>query len=277
MNGENTMTREVLPAPCTNPDETASLARELAAAYRQMVAFYHHQLELSLPDADRRARGRDDTPEQMAEDTAHIRARPPDQVSWFDLNRLADRDPEAMLDVWTHIKEQGRQELDSGHRTAQALDWEGRPWSRARFLAIRNNFRASTPPQNGIESALLDTAAEAFGDYLEWSEHHHMQVSTEVETERDALERNGGWSPPRLGMAEAIEQSSRMRERAHARFLKTVKMLHELQRSTPTLYVANAGQINVGQQQVNLAGPPETREEQEFLPKSSAQDEPETE
>jgi hypothetical protein len=98
----------------------------------------------------------------------------------------------------------------------------------------------------------LDTAAEAFGDYLEWSEHLHMQASTEVESERHRLEHDGGWSPPRLGMAEAIEQSAKMAERAHTRFLRTVKMLHELQRSAPTLFVGQAGQINVGTQQVNV-------------------------
>jgi hypothetical protein len=57
----------------------------------------------------------------------------------------------------------------------------------------------------------------------------------------------------RLSYAEAIEQAVSMAERAHKRFLQTVKMLHELQRSAPSLYVANAGQINVGRQQVNLS------------------------
>jgi hypothetical protein len=136
---------------------------------------------------------------------------------------------------------------------AQALEWQSRPWQRARFLAIRDSFAANTPPRNGIEAALLDTAAEAFGDYLEWSEHLHMQASSEVESERSGLERDRQWRPSRLSMAEAIEQSSKLAERAHARFLRTVKMLHELQRSTPTLYVGSAGQINVGQQQVNMS------------------------
>ncbi len=54
-------------------------------------------------------------------------------------------------------------------------------------------------------------------------------------------------------MAEAIEQSAKMAERAHTRFLRTVKMLHELRRLSPTVYVGNAGQINVGSQQVNVA------------------------
>ena len=64
------------------------------------------------------------------------------------------------------LKAAARDELDSGHRTARALDWDGRPWDRARFLAIRDSFRADYEPRPGIETALVDLAAEAFGDYL---------------------------------------------------------------------------------------------------------------
>ena len=235
--------------------ETSSLARELSRAYSQMAAFYRDQLQLIGPDADTRARGLDHTEQEAADDRTRIRERPADQVSWFDLNRLIERNPEEMVASWSHIKVEARRELASGHRTAQALDWNGRPWQRARFLAIRDSFHASTPPQNGIETALLDTAAESFGDYLEWSEHFHMQVSTEVESERDHLQRDGGWTPPRLGTAEAIEQSSKMAERANLRFLRTIKALHDLRRLSPAVYVGSAGQVNVGAQQVNMSAP----------------------
>ena len=99
----------------------------------------------------------------------------------------------------------------------------------------------------------MDSAAEAFGDYLGWTDQRHMQAGSEAATERDSLERHGIWSPARLSTAEAIEQSAKMAERAHKRFLQTVKLLHELQRSAPSLYVGHAAQINVGQQQVNVA------------------------
>ena len=243
-------------APMTiTKQETAALAQDLAAAYRQMAAFYHDQLKLSGPEADARARGTNYSEQEAAEDRKRMLERPPDQVTWFDLNRLIERNPDDMIAVWAKIKTQAREELASGFRTAHALDWNSRPWQQARFLAVRDSFRASTPPQNGIESALIDTAAEAFGDFLELTEHFHLQISSEVETEQQRLGREGGWTPPRLSMAEAIEQSSKMAERAHKRFLQTVKMLHELQRSSPTVYVGNAGQINVGAQQVNVGRP----------------------
>ena len=250
--------------------DMTSLATELASAYKQMVAFYHHQLELALPDADRRARGLDYTPEEAAADLARIRDRPPREVSWFDLNRLVDRDPEAFVEVWSQIKRQARQELASGQRTAKALTWDGSPWDRARYLALRASFRGTSPPQSGIEAALVESAAEAYSDYLECSEYLHMQLGTEVKGERDRLARDGIWEPQRLSFAEAIERSSKLVERAHQRFLRTLKMLHEVQRATPMLYVGTAAQINVGQQQVNVAHQTNPGRRLPDLPKSTA-------
>lgn len=240
------------PASLTE-DDIGSLAREMATAYKQMAGFYRDQLELLGPVADARARGTDYSEDEQAADRQRIFERPADQVSWFDLTRLAERNPDDAGAAWVRVRTEARREFASGHRAAQALEWRGGPWQRARFLAIRDSFRETTPPQSGIESALVDTAAEAFGDYLEWNEHAHMLGSTEVQSQRQRVERDGEWAPMRLSYAEAIEQAVKMAERAHKRFLQTVKLLHDLQRSTPALYVGHAGQVNVGQQQVNVA------------------------
>lgn len=249
--------------------EIGSLAVELVHAYREMTAFYRDKMRLTAAEADHRTRGLENTAEQAADDLARIRERSPDQVSWFDLQRLINHDPAAIAPLWSEMKVKAREELASGHRAAQTLEWKGGPWDRARFLAIRDSFREDTPPQNGIEAALIDTVAEAFSDYLGWSEHLHIQIGSEVEAERHQLLHDGGWSPPRHNIAEAIEQSSKMAERAHSRFLRTIKLLNELRRTSPTLYVGTAGQINVGAQQVNVTGPaPEASTSATDLPKS---------
>jgi len=229
--------------------EAEPLAAELAGAYGRMVMFYRDQLEMSGPQADARARGADDTPAEAAADLARIRDRPPDQVSWFDLNRIADRDAEAIAELWRALKASARDELQSGHRAARALAWDGRPWDRARFLAIRDSFRADYRPRPGMEAALVDLAAEAFGDYLAWSEQLHMQAATEAEMERNDLERHGKWKPQRIWSAEAMAESARMAERAHLRLLHTIAALGELRRTGP-VYV---GQVNIAPQQVNIA------------------------
>lgn len=232
--------------------EAGSLASDLAHAYGRMVRFYRDQLEMSGAEADTRARGANDPPDEAATDLDRIRNRPPDQVSWFDLNRVADRDPEAMTELWNGLRAAARDELASGHRTARALDWDGHPWDRARFLAIRDSFRADHDLRPGIESALVDLAAEAFGDYLAWSEQLHMQAATEVNLERHDLERHGAWKPQRIGSAEAMEHSARMADRAHARLLRTLKALGDLRRPGP-VHVHQAAQVNVGAQQVIVA------------------------
>jgi len=203
--------------PDEDPNEAKSLASELSNAYQNMSSFYRDHMRLDPSDADQAARGLDQTPEQALADLVRIREQAPDQVSWGDLQRLVNYDADELVAAWAHLKAEARDELASGHRTARALEWNGRPLDRARFLAIRDSFRETTPPQNGIESALVDTAAEAFSDFLQSTEQLHMQVSSEVASERDSLERHGSWSPARLSTAEAIEQSAKMAEHAHKR------------------------------------------------------------
>jgi len=241
--------------PVDDAREVETLAMELARAYRRMAAFYRDHMELSGPEADARARGADDTPEDAARDLARIRDRPPDQVSWFDLTRLAERHPEDMAAIWQRLKETARQEFASGHRSADALEWQGSPWERARFLAIRDSFRADGPPPSGIEAALVDSAAEAFSTYLEWTESHIRMVSVDMKHEEHRSEQYGEWQPQRLSYAESVDRAARMAEQAHTRFLRTVKMLHEVRKLSPAVYVGHAGQINVGHQQVNVTRP----------------------
>jgi hypothetical protein len=231
--------------------EIAPLAAELAGTYHRMVTFYRDQLEMSGPEADARARGTDDSPEEAAAELARLRDRPPSQAGWFELTRVLNRDPDAFAELWQGLKAAARNELESGYRAARALDWDGGPWERARFLAIRDSFRADYQPRPGIEAALVDLAAEAFGDYLAWSASLHRQASTEAEMERDDLERRGKWRPQRIFSAEAMAQSARMAEQAHGRFLRTVATLDSRRRTGP-VSIGQAGQVNVAHQQVTI-------------------------
>jgi hypothetical protein len=235
----------------TDRAEATPLASELANAYGRMARFYRDQLEMSGPEASARARGAADSPEEAAADLGRIRDQPPDQVSWFDLNRVVDREPETCSALWQGIRSAARDELDSGHRTARALDWDGRPWDRARFLAIRDSFRADYLPDPGIESALVELAAEAFGDYLSWTELLHQQAGTEADLERHDLARHGTWKPQRIGSAEAMAQSARMADRAHARLLQTVAVLEARRRAEPVT-IAHADYVHITQQQLTI-------------------------
>jgi hypothetical protein len=153
---------------------------------------------------------------------------------------VVDRNPEAMAAIWSDLRAAARDELESGHRTAQALNWAGRPWDRARFLAIRDNFRADVDPATGFQTALLEIAAESFGDFLGWTESLHMQADTEADLERHDIRRHGKWKPQRLTSSEALAQSARMADRAHTRLLQTLGALAACRRETPALFSAQS-------------------------------------
>jgi hypothetical protein len=236
--------------------EAGSLARELAHAYTSMLAFYQREYKLSPADADAKARGVDEP--SLDWDRRQALERPADEVSWWALQRLVEHDPGTVEIAWNRIKDEARKELESGHRTAAALEWNGTPWDRARFLAIRSAFRESWAPLTGTEAALVDMLAHSFEMYLKWSERLTLRAESEGQIEDDKLKRDGYWQPPRIGLNEAIEQAAEMAERAHRLFLRTLRSLQDVRR-LPGVHVASAGQINIGGQQVNIAGPADGR------------------
>jgi hypothetical protein len=67
------------------------------------------------------------------------------------------------------------------------------------------------------------------------------------------LKEGGRLEPPRLSDAEAVEQAATMVDRFSRIFLRTLRALCNLRKATPAVVVQNAGQVNVGHQQVNVA------------------------
>src|SRR5262245_41668795 len=109
-----------LPAPATLPapppaDETGVLAGEIAAAFGRMVAYYREHFGLSPEEARQRVAS---APEGHLQ---HILDCPPDQLTWQDLNDLAERDPAQALRRWEELTEAARHEIRTGHRAARAL------------------------------------------------------------------------------------------------------------------------------------------------------------
>lgn len=247
-----------IPAPDPSGElvsaDVGSLARELAAAYRQLVYHYREGWGLPAVEADAKARSTDDSAEEVAAAAQRTLDRPADEVGWWELAHLAERDPDRMAAVWGRIKAEACDEFASGHRAARALEWGGTPWDRARFLALRNAFRADVRPRGAVEAALVDALAESFDAYLKWTERLSARAESEGQTEDAKLQKEGYWQPPRLGVNEAIEQAATFAERAHRRFLLTLRALHELRRA-PGVAIAHVGQVNIGGQQLNVAAP----------------------
>jgi hypothetical protein len=180
--------------------------------------------------------------------TASVLNGPADQVSWHGLDYLARQDPDAAARRWEEIKAEALAELRSGHRTAKAMEGYGsHAWTRARFLAIRRDLMDAWQSRNGIERQLIDMMAQAQTAQLFWLDIFTLRCAS------NSIKRDEGrWQAVTVEDAEAMEQAAAMVERFNAMFLRTLKALRELRRQVPGVVVQNAGQVNVGQQQVNV-------------------------
>src|SRR5262245_62271212 len=95
--------------------EVRVLAREMAAANRDRVARYKHELGLSSQEAAAKA----EEPCSLQRTWA-IEDCPPEQVTWGDLDELNRASPERALLRWEGIKRAALDELRCGDQEAAA-------------------------------------------------------------------------------------------------------------------------------------------------------------
>lgn len=150
--------------------------------------------------------------EQEVEKILHL---PIENVSWYALNKLCGRSPEMAEALWELVKEEARNEFESGHRAAEVFEpvhWTRGAWQRARYLAIRDSFVEQWRPQGGIDLAMLDMLTRSFYMYLCWTEQAVLRTETEMRADppewgqarrqreqslpRDRSEMKGYWDPP---------------------------------------------------------------------------------
>jgi hypothetical protein len=229
--------------------EAVRLAREMAKGVLEMVQFYKESDGLCQQEAVARAAA---PPPPEHDDK--VRRGPPEKVTWSDLESLCRRDPDGAMARWEEIKETAREEARSGHRGAMVVErCGGSPWQLAQFLALRQELLDDWQPRNGIERQLLETLAQA-----QTAQEHWLRVlltRSMLDAEIKGVRLNKGqWEPPRVSGFQAVEQAGAMVDRFNRIFLRTLRALRDLRRGPQPVFVQNAGQVNVGQQQVNVAG-----------------------
>ena len=231
----------------TTPGEARVLARKAAAAYRDMVEEYKKEYQLAHQEAV--ARVEEPDPPNHLESVLH---GPPDEVSFFDLERLGERDPERMLTRWDEVKQAALEELQSGDRAAAAVEgYCPSCWGRAQFAAILTDLIESWQPRGGLERLLLDQMAVAHSAMLEWMQLLTQRSCLECARQERHVREKTPWETPQLSEAEALEQAAAMVDRFHKMFLRTLRALCNLRKVPVAVVVQNAGQVNIGQQQVN--------------------------
>jgi hypothetical protein len=115
-----------------------------------------------------------------------------------------------------------------------------------------------------VERQLIDLMAQPQTAQLHWLSILTLRSSTGSQRQH-ALSQ---WDPLTVSDAEAREEAAAMLERFHGIFLRTLRALCALRKVPPAVVVQNAGQVNIGGQQVNVnstgtRSPHQTPREQE--------------
>src|SRR5262245_30516671 len=145
-------------------DEAKQLVREMADAFKRQLSFFERCSKLPADEAFTKASEINPVYEE------NLRRGPPEKLTFFDLCALGRLDPEAAAQRWSEIKQAAHRELRSGHRAAQAMEFQRHPWSRAQFLALRKEMSEDWQPRNGTETLLIDQMAMALTGVFTWQE-----------------------------------------------------------------------------------------------------------
>jgi hypothetical protein len=232
------------------PPEADPLARELARAFREKVEFYKRYFKLSHQDAVDKV---SEVP--SAEEIAGVMSSPPEEVTWSDLERLNEHEPDAFWQRWEGMKKAALEHAQTGYRAALIQEnASSTPWKRALLAATYTELVDGWQPRNGAERQLVEIMAIAFSQLRFWLEQLCQRASPDSYCERDDRSNSGVWMPPRVTEKEAQDQAGEMFDRFNKVYLRTVRALRDLRRYPSPIIVQNAGQVNVGGQQVNVSG-----------------------
>jgi hypothetical protein len=177
----------------------------------------------------------------------------PSRIGWRHLSAIAEEDMQKALATWAAVCEQADDHLASGNRAAEVAGAR-EPYELAQFMAIRAAFADEWQPRGGIESALIDMLVVAFSLQMYWTAIAHARSTEIMASEREATRGRDarGWRTPHHSVADAIEQAYRHADGYNRQFLRVLRQMRDLRRYAPPVIVNNGGQVNVGQQQVNV-------------------------
>lgn len=224
--------------PSAEPDAD-QLAREVAQAFAVELARYN-RLRAAQPELLDPAE-RPDGWELNA-----IRAKPPDQVTFADIDRLARADPAEAAAQWEGVKDAARADLDRGWLAARALAYQGgSAWERACFLAVRDRLRQAWRPRTGAEALLVDEMAQ-YEVVRQWWVGVLAMRSRDPMTVTHRKFRGEREDDRRQSAAEATAEAGRMVERLQRLHQNAVRLLVALRRGHPTVVFQRSGQVNVG-------------------------------
>ena len=101
---------------------------------------------------------------------------------------------------------------------------------------------------------MIDMMTIAFSLQMYWSTVAHQRSIEIHDTQEKELSRyeNKGWKSPHQYEAAAVEQAYKLADSYNRQFLRVLRQLRDLRRYAPVIIQNNGGQVNVGNQQVNV-------------------------
>lgn len=180
----------------------------------------------------------------------------PARLEWIDLSYTEQLEPGSGFEVYDHIKQAARDDLESGERAADVVaSGMLRPWIKARYLALRESFIADWQPTGSIETRLIEMMAQLYTAYEHWMELSVQRVEIECEEEQLQIEMRGKWKAVALNGDGDAQQAAEMADRYNRLFLRTLRQLRDLRRYVVPVTINNPQQVNIaaeGGQQVNM-------------------------
>lgn len=226
--------------------EARNLGRELARVYKRTVESFQQLSCLSPEEAIERV---DELLSGVSvEDVLHL---DPEEISWLDLDSLAGAGES--IQIWEQIKAEARDELSVGGTVAKVVEGHNaKPWERAQFFALRQGMIDEWRPRGGMELALIDTLASSLYMYRFWLNQHVERATTRAEIQKNDLKVRGKRRPALSWEEENTARAAEMADRFHRMAMRSLRALRDLRRYAPTVSIQSAGQVNIGEKQVNL-------------------------
>jgi hypothetical protein len=237
----------------TSPEvaEASMIVSEMARSFASTIDYYKSEYGGKFSHDEAVAK----TLEMHESRRGWVEGEPAERVSWGEIAALAEQNMGEALKLWARVRAAAEDELESGRRMAQVAGQNTDPFALAQVFAIRDAFADQWEPQGAIEAAMIDMLTVAFSLQMYWSEMAHTRAIREHDEHRKALGRfeSSGWKSPYQSMADAIDQAHRMADSYNRQFLRVLRQMRDLRRYAPPVIVNNGGQVNVANQQVNVA------------------------
>jgi hypothetical protein len=252
-----------------------SLLRELQHSYIERVAYFRSEQggSLSLEEARAQAYHACKDEDEAKRIFDKLMSYPLDIINFVDLSEMWPVAPRLAEGFWEMLKDEARDEFESGHLASKALvpvGWLRTAWNVASYLGLRESLIQDWQPRGGIELSLIDMLAQAFLQYQHWLKQSVLRTQTEpreeapeyTEWKRWKREANkasgwlhGWWDIPYVREQSAIEHAAQMADRWNRIYMRTLRNLRDLRRYCVPVTINNPQQVNIaaeGGKQVNV-------------------------